>query len=66
MLQELEEEARSSWEERAVFYATQVTDILGAGWQERSSDSAPGAGCLGPVASDRSRGIGDLGMAVYT
>jgi hypothetical protein len=40
-----------------------VTDVLGAGRQERSWDSAQGAGCLRPVASDRSRGIGDLGMA---
>jgi len=29
MLQELEKEARASWEERAVFYATQVTNLAG-------------------------------------
>jgi hypothetical protein len=38
-------------------------DILGMGQQERSWDSVPGAGCLRPGASDRSRGISDLGMA---
>jgi hypothetical protein len=32
MLQELEEEARASWEERAVFYANQVTT-----WRARHS-----------------------------
>jgi hypothetical protein len=31
-----------------------VADILGAGRPERSWDSAPGAGCLRPAASDRS------------
>jgi hypothetical protein len=40
-----------------------VADILGADRQERSWESMPGAGWLRPVASDRSRGIGDLGMA---
>ena len=40
-----------------------LADILGMGRQERSWDSVPGAGCLRPGASDRSRGIGDLGMA---
>jgi hypothetical protein len=29
MLQELEEEARASWEERAVYYATRVTNLAG-------------------------------------
>jgi hypothetical protein len=40
-----------------------LADILGMGRQERSWDSVPGAGCLRPGASDRSRGISDLGMA---
>jgi hypothetical protein len=40
-----------------------VADILGAGRQELSWDSAAGAGCLRLDASDRSRGIGDLCMA---
>jgi hypothetical protein len=40
-----------------------VADILGAGRLERSWDSAQGAGCLCPAPSDRSQGIGDLGMA---
>ena len=33
MLQELEEEARASWEERAVFYATQVTNLVGEAFE---------------------------------
>jgi hypothetical protein len=33
MLQELEEEARASWEERAVFYATQVTNLAGEAYE---------------------------------
>jgi hypothetical protein len=40
-----------------------VADVLGAGRPELSWDSAPGAGCLCPAESDRSRGFGDLGMA---
>ncbi len=40
-----------------------VADILGAGRPEQSWDRAPGAGYLRPAASDRCRGIGDLGMA---
>jgi hypothetical protein len=40
-----------------------VADILGAGRAEWSWDMALWAGCLCPGASDRSRGIGDLGMA---
>ncbi len=40
-----------------------VVDILGAGRPERSWDSAPGAGCQRPAASNRSRGIGYLGIA---
>jgi hypothetical protein len=40
-----------------------VADILGAGRQEWSWGSALGAGCLRPVASDRSPGLGDLSMA---
>jgi hypothetical protein len=60
ILQELEEEARTSWEERAVFYASHVINL---GRPERSWDSAPQAGCLRPTGFDRSRGIGDHGMA---
>jgi hypothetical protein len=40
-----------------------VADIPGEDRQERSWESAPEAGWLNPVASDRSRRIGDLGMA---
>jgi hypothetical protein len=29
VLQELEEEARANWEERAVYHATQVTNLAG-------------------------------------
>ncbi len=32
-LQELEEEAKASWEERAVFYATRVTNIAGEAFE---------------------------------
>jgi hypothetical protein len=41
-----------------------VADILEAERQERPWESAPGAGWLRPITSDRSPGIGDLGMAV--
>ncbi len=33
MLQELEEEARVSWEDRAVFYATQITNLAGEAFE---------------------------------
>ncbi len=39
-----------------------VAAILEAERQEGSWERAPGAGWLCPVTSDRSRGIGDLGM----
>jgi|688.fasta_scaffold1878750_1 hypothetical protein len=29
VLQELEKEARASWEERAIYHATQVTNLVG-------------------------------------
>jgi hypothetical protein len=41
-----------------------VTEILAAERQERSWESAPGAGWCRPAMADRGRGIGDLGMAV--
>jgi hypothetical protein len=40
-----------------------VADILGAKRQERSWESAPGSRWFQPAMTDRSRGIGDLGMA---
>jgi hypothetical protein len=40
-----------------------VTEILAAERQERSWESAPGAGWSRPAMADRGRGIGDLGMA---
>jgi hypothetical protein len=40
-----------------------VADVLSAERQERSWESAQGAGWSRPVMADRSRGIGDLGMA---
>jgi hypothetical protein len=40
-----------------------VADILGPGRREQSWDGVPGAGCLPPVPSDRSREIIDLSMA---
>ncbi len=33
VLQQLEEEARASWEDRAVFYATQVTNLAGRAFE---------------------------------
>jgi hypothetical protein len=33
MLQEMEEETRASWEDRAVFYATQVTNLVGEAFE---------------------------------
>ncbi len=33
MLQELEEEARASWEERAVYYATRATNLAGEAFE---------------------------------
>ncbi len=40
-----------------------VTEILAAERQERSWESAPGAGWSRPAMADRGRGISDLGMA---
>ncbi len=40
-----------------------VADVLSAERQERSWESAQGAGWSRPAMTDRSRGIGDLGMA---
>jgi hypothetical protein len=40
-----------------------VTEILAAERQERSWESAPGAGWSRPAMADRGRGIGDLSMA---
>jgi hypothetical protein len=40
-----------------------VADVLGAERQERSWESAPGLRWFQPAVNDRSRGIGDLGMA---
>jgi hypothetical protein len=40
-----------------------VADILGTGRPERSWNGVPGAGCLCPAPSNRSREIGDLSMA---
>ncbi len=40
-----------------------VADVLSAEQQERSWESAPGSRWLQPAMVDRSRGIGDLGMA---
>ncbi len=52
VLQELEEEARTSWEERAVFHATQVTNLTGEAfetlcenrWSQRHHGVPGGAG----------------------
>jgi hypothetical protein len=33
MLQELAEEARASWEERAVYYASRVTNLAGEAFE---------------------------------
>ncbi len=33
ILQELEEEARASWEERAAFYATRITNLAGKAFE---------------------------------
>jgi len=35
VLQELEEEARANWEERAVYHATQVTNLAGQALRPR-------------------------------
>jgi hypothetical protein len=40
-----------------------VADVLGAERQERSWESAPGSRWFQPAVIDRSRGIGNLGMA---
>ncbi len=39
VMQELEEEARASWEERAVYHATQVTNLAGDAFETLSENS---------------------------
>jgi hypothetical protein len=55
VLLELEEEARANWEERAVYHATQVTNLAGEAfetlsenrWSQRDCTDVPGGARLG-------------------
>ncbi len=38
VLQELEEEARANWEERAIYHATQVTNLAGEAFETLSEN----------------------------
>ncbi len=46
VLQELEEEARASWEEQAIYHGTQVTNLAGEAFETLSENRWPRRDCL--------------------